>query len=81
MIALEESSAPSAGDLYAPAPVAGSKLEVQSNDLVIATGAVRHEGPAGYAPIEFPAVPDYEGARPGGHRQGLGHLLARGVNF
>ena len=30
-------------------------------DLVIATGAVRHEGASReYAPIEFPAVPDYE---------------------
>ena len=39
--------------MYAP--------EVQSNDLVIATGAVRHEGASReYAPIEFPAVPDYE---------------------
>ena len=39
----------------------GIKLEVQSGDLVIATGAVRHEGASReYAPIEFPAVPDYE---------------------
>ena len=36
-------------------------LLVQSGDLVIATGAVRHEGASReYAPIEFPAVPDYE---------------------
>ena len=39
----------------------GIKLDVKSNDLVIATGAVRHEGASReYAPIEFPAVPDYE---------------------
>lgn len=41
--------------------MAGSSWRSQSNDLVIATGAVRHEGASReYAPIEFPAVPDYE---------------------
>ena len=39
----------------------GIALKVRSNDLVIATGAVRMEGTSReYAPIEFPAVPDYE---------------------
>lgn len=39
----------------------GINLEVQSDDLVIASGAVRHEGTSReYAPIEFPAVPSYE---------------------
>ena len=34
----------------------GIKLEVQSDDIVIATGAVRMEGTSReYAPIEFPA--------------------------
>ena len=38
----------------------GIKLEVQSDDVVIATGAVRMEGTSReYAPIEFPAVPDF----------------------
>ncbi len=38
----------------------GIKLEVKSNDVVIATGAVRMEGTSReYAPIEYPAVPDY----------------------
>ena len=38
----------------------GIKLEVQSDDIVIATGAVRMEGTSReYAPIEFPAVPDF----------------------
>ena len=49
----------------------GIKLEVQSGDVVIATGAVRMEGTSReYAPIEFPAVADFavtqalvEGAR------------------
>jgi len=38
----------------------GIKLDVQSDDVVIATGAVRMEGTSReYAPIEFPAVSDY----------------------
>ena len=38
----------------------GIKLDVQSGDVVIATGAVRMEGTSReYAPIEWPAVPDY----------------------
>ena len=39
----------------------GMQLDVQSGDLVIATGAVRMEGTSKeYAPIEYPAVADYE---------------------
>ena len=39
----------------------GIRLDVQSGDVVIATGAVRMEGTSReYAPIEFPAVADYE---------------------
>ena len=39
----------------------GIKLEVQSGDVVVATGAVRMEGTSReYAPIEYPAVPDYQ---------------------
>ena len=39
----------------------GIRLDVKSGDLVVATGAVRMEGTSReYAPIEFPAVPDYE---------------------
>ena len=39
----------------------GIALQVKSDDVVIATGAVRHEGASReYAPIEFPAVSDYE---------------------
>lgn len=38
----------------------GMKLEVQSDDVVVATGAVRMEGTSReYAPIEWPAVPDF----------------------
>ena len=36
-------------------------MAVRSNDVVVATGAVRMEGTSReYAPIEFPAVSDYE---------------------
>ena len=39
----------------------GIDLSVQSDDVVVATGAVRMEGTSReYAPIEWPAVPNYE---------------------
>ena len=39
----------------------GMDLKVESGDLVIASGAIRMEGTSReYAPIEFPAVPDFE---------------------
>ena len=38
----------------------GMQLDVKSGDLVIANGAIRMEGTGReYAPMEFPAVPDY----------------------
>ena len=38
----------------------GIKLELQSDDVVVATGAVRMEGTSReYAPLEWPAVPDF----------------------
>ena len=39
----------------------GIRLDVKSGDVVVATGAVRMEGTSReYAPIEFPAVADFE---------------------
>ena len=39
----------------------GIKLDVQSGDIVVASGAVRMEGTSReYAPIEYPAVPDFD---------------------
>ena len=39
----------------------GIRLDVKSDDVVIANGAIRMEGTSReYAPIEFPAVPDYQ---------------------
>ena len=61
VIALEELCAIGGDTFVRTGTCGGIKLEVQSNDLVIATGAVRHEGASReYAPIEFPAVSDYE---------------------
>lgn len=42
----------------------GIRLDVESGDVVIATGAVRMEGTSReYAPIEYPAVPDFSVTR------------------
>lgn len=61
VIALEELHAIGADTFVRTGTCGGIKLEIQSGDLVIATGAVRHEGASReYAPIEFPAVSDYE---------------------
>ena len=39
----------------------GIDLDVQSGDVVVATGAVRMEGTSReYAPLEWPAVPDFQ---------------------
>lgn len=39
----------------------GIKLDVESGNVVVATGAVRMDGTSReYAPIEWPAVPDYQ---------------------
>ncbi len=61
VIALEELHAVGADTFLRTGTCGGIQLQVQSDDLVIATGAVRHEGTSReYAPLEFPAVPDYE---------------------
>lgn len=60
-IAMEELAAIGADTFVRTGTCGGIALQVQSNDLVIATGAVRMEGTSReYAPIEFPAVPHYE---------------------
>ncbi len=58
----------------------GMAVDVMGGDMVVATGAIRMEGTSKeYAPIEFPAVADYqvvnalvEAARKGGHRCHVG---------
>ncbi len=60
VIALEELVAIGADTFIRVGTCGGIKLEVQSDDVVIATGAIRHEGASReYAPIEFPAVADF----------------------
>lgn len=60
VIAMEELAAIGADTFVRVGTCGGIKLEVKSNDVVIATGAIRHEGASReYAPIEFPAVADY----------------------
>ncbi len=59
-IAMEELAAVGADTFVRTGTCGGIALKVRSDDLVIATGAVRFEGTSReYAPIEFPAVPDY----------------------
>lgn len=60
VIALEELVAIGGDTFVRVGTCGGIKLEVQSDDVVIATGAIRHEGASReYAPIEFPAVADF----------------------
>ncbi len=60
-IAMEELTAIGADTFVRVGTCGGIALKVRSDDVVIATGAVRHEGTSReYAPIEFPAVGDYQ---------------------
>ncbi|MEG1720536.1 MAG: uridine phosphorylase [Pseudoflavonifractor sp.] len=60
VIAMEELTKIGADTFVRVGTCGGIKLEVKSNDIIIATGAIRHEGASReYAPIEFPAVADY----------------------
>ena len=60
-IAMEELTALGTHTFIRVGTCGGIKLEVRSGDVVIATGAVRMEGTSReYAPIEWPAVPDYQ---------------------
>ena len=60
-IAMEELCNLGADTFIRAGTCGGIALEVQSGDVVVATGAVRMEGTSReYAPIEFPAVPNYQ---------------------
>ncbi len=60
-IAMEELANLGADTFIRVGTCGGIRLDVASGDVVIATGAVRMEGTSReYAPIEFPAVADYE---------------------
>lgn len=59
-IAMEELVMSGADTFIRIGTCGGMDLEVKSGDLVIANGAVRMEGTSReYAPIEYPAVPDF----------------------
>ena len=61
VIAMEELTAIGADTFIRVGTCGGINLKVKSDDVVIATGAIRHEGTSReYAPIEFPAVSDYQ---------------------
>ena len=59
-IALEELIAIGAHTFIRVGTCGGMALPVRAGDVIIATGAIRMEGTSReYAPIEFPAVPDF----------------------
>lgn len=60
-IAMEELVMSGADTFIRVGTSGGMALEVKSGDLVVANGAIRMEGTSKeYAPIEFPAVPDFD---------------------
>lgn len=60
-IAIEELIQAGADTFIRVGTCGGIALDVCAGDIVVATGAVRQEGTSReYAPLEFPAVPDYE---------------------
>lgn len=60
-IAMEELAQIGADTFIRVGTCGGINMKVRSSDIVIATGAVRMEGTSReYAPIEFPAVADFE---------------------
>ena len=59
-IAMEELHNVGADTFVRVGTCGGIRLDVQSGDIVVATGAVRYEHTSvEYAPIEYPAVPDF----------------------
>lgn len=61
VIAMEELAAIGAHTFIRVGTCGGIDLPVKAGDLVVATGAVRHEGASReYAPLEFPAVADFD---------------------
>lgn len=60
-IAMEELVMSGADTFIRIGTCGGMDLDVKSGDMVIANGAIRMEGTSKeYAPIEFPAVPDFD---------------------
>ena len=60
-IAMEELHNVGADTFIRVGTCGGIRLDVRSGDIVVATGAIRYEHTsAEYAPIEYPAVPDFD---------------------
>ena len=60
-IAMEELAASGSATFIRVGTCGGIALDVQPGDVVVASGAIRYEHTSlEYAPIEFPAVPDFE---------------------
>ena len=60
-IAIEELTLSGADTFIRVGTCGGIDLDVKGGDIVVATGAVRMEGTSReYAPIEYPAVADFE---------------------
>lgn len=60
-IAMEELTAIGADTFIRIGTCGGIDLSVQPGDVVVATGAIRYEHTSmEYAPLEFPAVPDFD---------------------
>lgn len=60
-IAMEELHNIGADTFIRTGTCGGIKLDVQSGDIVVASGAIRYEHTSmEYAPIEYPAVPDFD---------------------
>ncbi len=60
-IAMEELSMCGADTFLRVGTAGGMDLDVESGDLVVASGAIRMDGTSKeYAPIEWPAVPDFQ---------------------
>lgn len=61
VIAMEELTAIGADTFVRVGTCGGIDIDVQSGDVVVATGAIRYEHTSQeYAPIEFPAVSDFD---------------------
>ena len=79
VIALEELTQLGVTTFLRVGTCGGIRTDVQSGDVVIATGAIRMEGTSReYAPIEYPAVSDFQvHHRPGAGRPEAGQALPR----
>ncbi len=63
-IAMEELAAVGADTFVRVGTCGGIDLDVRAGDVVVATGAVRYEHTSReYAPVEYPAVPDFDVAQ------------------